>query len=75
MLVLLGGTLLILPGLLTDVIGLVLLVPVSRRLIARLIVGRLQHEMERRSLHVAPNLRGFGECASFGHGTGDSSGS
>src|SRR5688572_31039052 len=40
MLVLLGGGLLILLGLLSDVIGLLLLVPVSRGLIARLIVGR-----------------------------------
>jgi UPF0716 protein FxsA len=74
MLVLLGGALLILPGLLTDVIGLVLLVPVSRRLIARLIVGRLQHEIERRSLQGIPAVRGFGERAPFGPGAGESNG-
>jgi UPF0716 protein FxsA len=74
MLVLLGGGLLILPGLLTDVIGLVLLVPVSRRLITRLIVGRLQNEIERRSPRVVPNVSGFGERASFGHGPADSNG-
>lgn len=74
MLVLLGGALLILPGLLTDVIGLLLLVPVSRRLIARLIVGRLQHEIERRSLHVVPDVAGFRERASFGHDPEDANG-
>lgn len=74
MLVLLGGALLILPGLLSDVVGLVLLVPVTRRLIARLVVGRLQHEIERRSLHVVADVTGFRERASFGHGPGDSNG-
>ena len=73
MLVLLGGALLIAPGLLTDVIGLLLLVPVCRRLIAGLIVGRLQHEIERRSLHVVSNA-GFRERVSFGQGPGHSEG-
>jgi UPF0716 protein FxsA len=73
MLVLLGGALLIAPGLLTDVIGLLLLVPVTRRLIAGLIVGRLQQEIERRSLHVVPNA-GFRERVPFGHGPSHSDG-
>lgn len=75
MLVLLGGALLILPGLLSDVIGLLLLVPLTRRLLARVIVGRLQHEIECRSVHVAPSVAGFRERVTFGPDPGDASGS
>ena len=45
-LVIFGGAFLITPGFLTDILGLVLLVPPSRRVVRRLAVRRLGRRME-----------------------------
>jgi UPF0716 protein FxsA len=69
MLVLLGGGLLIAPGLATDVIGLTLLVPASRRVVARLLRRRWQRELERRSLPGGHVIGSHGRSATVGsHG-------
>jgi UPF0716 protein FxsA len=62
-LLLLGGALLIAPGVLTDAIGLVLLVPYTRRRIAALLATRMQQAIERGSLRVVQTRidpRGYG---------------
>lgn len=66
MLVFLGGGLLIAPGLLTDAVGLILLVPVSRRLLARLVRGWLQRQIESRSLAVMSGADFAGRPSSAG---------
>jgi UPF0716 family protein affecting phage T7 exclusion len=48
MLVLLGGVLLLLPGILSDVLGLALFVPPLRHALARLLRGRISRELELR---------------------------
>jgi len=48
MLVLLGGVLLLLPGILSDALGLALFVPPLRRALARLLRGRISRELELR---------------------------
>jgi UPF0716 protein FxsA len=48
MLVLLGGVLLLLPGILSDVLGLALFVPPLRRALAGLLRGRISRELELR---------------------------
>jgi len=61
MLVLLGGVLLLLPGVLSDVLGLALFVPPLRRALARLLRGRISRELELRPpAHpfVAPRFGG-----------------
>jgi UPF0716 family protein affecting phage T7 exclusion len=50
MLVLLGGALLVAPGLLTDVLGVALLVPMVRRPLVGLLRRRLQRELDGRPL-------------------------
>jgi UPF0716 protein FxsA len=50
MLVLLGGALLVAPGLLTDVIGVALLVPMVRRPLVQLLRRRFQREFDARPL-------------------------
>ena len=52
MLVLLGGVLLLLPGILSDVLGLALFVPPLRRALARTLRGRISRELELRPLTV-----------------------
>jgi UPF0716 protein FxsA len=56
-LVLLGGVLLITPGVLTDVAGLLLLVPVVRRPIAHLVARRLEQAVAKGSVRVV-QMRG-----------------
>lgn len=51
-LLLLGGALLVTPGVITDVIGLLLLVPFTRRRIAVLIAARMQGAIERGSIQA-----------------------
>jgi len=60
MLVLLGGVLLLLPGILSDVLGLALFVPPLRRSLARLLRGRISREIELRPPHEAFAGRRFG---------------
>lgn len=51
-LVLVGGVLLVFPGVLTDVIGLFLLLPPTRRLVAALVRRRLERRMAEGTLRV-----------------------
>jgi UPF0716 protein FxsA len=48
MLVLLGGVLLLLPGVLSDVLGLALFIPALRHALARALRGRISRELELR---------------------------
>jgi UPF0716 protein FxsA len=52
LLVLLGCALLVLPGLISDVIGLVLLIPPMRRLAARMVTQRMVQAIQRGTVHV-----------------------
>lgn len=45
LLVLVGGVLLVTPGVLTDLVGLSLLIPATRQRVARWITGQLQHRL------------------------------
>jgi UPF0716 protein FxsA len=60
MLVLLGGVLLLLPGILSDVIGLLLFIPPLRRAVAGLLRQRLTRELELRPPPIVPGGRRFG---------------
>jgi UPF0716 protein FxsA len=64
-LVLAGAVLLTAPGVLTDIVGLVLLVPASRRPIAKLVraalEGRMQRAVEQGRIQV--NVVSFGQAA------------
>src|SRR5262245_13378849 len=44
-LVIFGGALLLTPGFITDILGLILLIPPSRVLVRRIVARRLQHRM------------------------------
>ena len=44
-LVIFGGALLLTPGFLTDILGLILLIPPSRALVRKIVARRLQHRM------------------------------
>ncbi len=65
-LVLVGGVLLVTPGVLTDIVGLSLLIPPSRKAIAKVVKRRLEAKMEVRTLSGAdadvidPFLGGLG---------------
>ncbi|MBX3249576.1 MAG: FxsA family protein [Myxococcales bacterium] len=52
-LVLVGGVLLVTPGVLTDVVGLALLLPWTRRLVARRLRARLERGIAQGRVHVS----------------------
>lgn len=54
LLVLVGGVLLVTPGVLTDVTGLLLLVPWSRRLVAGVLRRRLEHRFQVQGFVAGP---------------------
>lgn len=57
-LVLVGGALLVAPGVLTDVVGILLLVPPTRRWIARIVRRRLELGIQRGTVRVSVFGRG-----------------
>ena len=52
LLVLVGGVLLVTPGVLTDITGFLLLIPPTRRVVAEQVMKRVKHKMEDGSLRV-----------------------
>ena len=58
LLVFLGGALLIVPGFVTDVFGLVLLIPFTRNLIARFALARIRAAIERGTVRVTATTVG-----------------
>lgn len=62
LLVLVGGVLLVTPGVLTDIVGLSLLIPPSRRAIAAVVKRRAQSRMEIQTIE----MRDLGPAAYFG---------
>lgn len=56
LLVLVGGVLLVTPGVVTDVTGLLLLVPWTRRWVAEIVRGRLEHRMQVHSFVPDPSV-------------------
>jgi UPF0716 protein FxsA len=73
-LVLIGGALLITPGVISDGIGLLLLVPFTRRPIAAFVAGRVRRAIERgaiRVVHTQVGMPGMpGPFPPRGHGGG-----
>ncbi|MBN1207894.1 MAG: FxsA family protein [Myxococcaceae bacterium] len=64
-LVLVGGVLLVTPGVLTDVVGLLLLIPPTRRWIAARLRRALERRMQAGTLHVTSfGFGGFGGARS-----------
>jgi UPF0716 protein FxsA len=51
LLVLVGGVLLVTPGVLSDIVGLALLIPGTRRAVARMIQRRVQERFEIHTVH------------------------
>jgi UPF0716 protein FxsA len=71
LLVLLGGALLVVPGVLTDAVGVLLLVPFTRRLCVRMLLARMQRAVEQGNLHVMQTRVGvYGAPFPFAHGPG-----
>jgi UPF0716 protein FxsA len=68
--VLLGGALLISPGVISDAAGVLLLVPYTRRLIARIVTARVQRAIERGTIGVVHSQRAAGGPFVYGHGRG-----
>jgi UPF0716 protein FxsA len=63
LLILVGGVLLIAPGVLTDFVGLALMIPPIRRSVAKVIVARAQKRIqsgELRVMHLGPESAPFG---------------
>lgn len=58
LLVLVGGVLLVTPGVLTDITGLLLLIPWSRRGVASMLRSRLEHRFEMHSFGPGPAMGG-----------------
>ena len=73
-LVLLGCTLLISPGVITDVFGVLLLIPFTRNWVARIVSARVKRAIERGTLRVvsaaAPRVDPFGNHGAR-HSRGD----
>lgn len=63
-LILVGGVLLVTPGVLSDALGIALLVPVTRRWIARIVRRRIEAAIQRGTLRVSR----FGPPGPFGQG-------
>jgi UPF0716 protein FxsA len=68
LLILVGGVLLIAPGVLTDITGLALMIPPIRRGVAKLVTQRVQSRMQSGELQVMHLGSGFGP--GFGPGFG-----
>lgn len=68
LLVLVGGVLLVTPGVVTDVTGLLLLVPWSRRRVAEVVRRRLEHRLQVRSFVPDPSVFAHVEGAEPGPG-------
>jgi UPF0716 protein FxsA len=69
LLILVGGVLLIAPGVLTDLTGLMLMIPPVRRAVAKRINARLQQRINAGSIqvmHIGPGGFGFGVEGSAG---------
>lgn len=64
LLVLVGGIFLVTPGILTDVVGFSLLLPPTRKLVARFLRKRLEAGIQRGTVRV--QMGGFGPAAPFG---------
>jgi len=64
LLVLVGGVLLVTPGVLTDVFGFTLLLPPTRKVVARFLRRRVERAIEQGSVHV--HVGGFGTAPPFG---------
>lgn len=60
LLVFLGGALLIIPGFITDVFGVLLLVPFTRNLVARFVLARIRAAIERGTVRVSTTTFGGG---------------
>jgi UPF0716 protein FxsA len=65
-LVIAGGALLITPGVITDLIGFVLLVPFTRRQVAKLVRRWVDRKIARSELTVMSSFEVFGEGAPHG---------
>lgn len=67
-LVLLGGVLLVTPGVVTDVTGLLLLLPWTRRLVANAVRKRLEQRFSVQQLVAHPSMFGMGDPRLFDMG-------
>ena len=67
--VLIGGAFLVTPGVLTDVLGFSLLLPLSRHWIQRRIRSRLEQKIKDGTIHVVSMRPGYGFGAGFSSST------
>lgn len=70
LLILIGGVLLIAPGVLTDVVGLALMIPPIRRGVAKLVTRRVAARIESGDVQVMQIGSGFGSSFGSGFGSG-----
>lgn len=66
-LVLVGGVLLVTPGIMTDVAGFLLLLPVTRAFIARVVMARLERAIATGRVEVVSMDAGLGAFGTPGH--------